>query len=218
MKKVLLSLLILTGTFTAVLAFHACSADDEAEEPQHSPQAQLLLQKSREFAKKYNVNMTLNEDNIEETAKTLSVEEMEKDYREISHLSIKSNFKTFNRSSKTSRNKLRIKRLPPLLEEDRPDTYSGSSSASASNDVLDISLDASASWTYSEKGKQIVTLTVDFRHKDCHDSKTKYYKPKFGTSGSTPTFSFSDNVTFKCEHYTVTAKVEINEREMSIEN
>ena len=116
MKKFMLSLLILAGAFTAVLAFHACSADDEAEEPQHSPQAQLLLQKSREFAKKYNVNMTLNEDNIEETAKTLSVEEMEKDYREMSefHLS----FDVPNQSTGgRSVNKLRIRKKVTTFEE-----------------------------------------------------------------------------------------------------
>ena len=116
MKKFMLSLLILAGVFTAVLAFHACSADDEAEGPQHSPQAQLLLQKSREFAKKYNVNMALNEDNIEETAKTLSVEQMEKDYREMSefHLS----FDVPNQSTGgRSVNKLRIRKKVTTFEE-----------------------------------------------------------------------------------------------------
>ena len=116
MKKFMLSLLILAGAFTAVLAFHACSADDEAEEPQHSPQAQLLLQKSREFAKKYDVNMTLNEDNIEETAKTLSVEEMEKDFREMSELHL--SFDVPNQSTgKRSVNKLRIRRKAATFEE-----------------------------------------------------------------------------------------------------
>ena len=116
MKKFMLSLLILAGAFTAVLAFHACSADDEAEEPQHSPQAQLLLQKSREFAKKYDVNMTLNEDNIEETAKTLSVEQMENDFLEMAefHLS----FDVPNQSTgKRSVNKLRIRRKAATFEE-----------------------------------------------------------------------------------------------------
>ena len=127
MRKLLLSLLILTGAFTAVLAFHACSADDEAEESQHSPQAQLLLQKSREFAKKYNVNMTLNEDNIEETANTLSVEEMEKDFREMSEfdLSISTPSTTTNGHSI---NKLRIRRKTTIFEET---TVTGSFTCSA---------------------------------------------------------------------------------------
>ena len=113
MKKFMLSLLILAGTFTAVLSFHACSADDEAEEPQHSPQAQLLLQKSREFAKKYDVNMALNEDNIEETAKTLSVEQMEKDFREMENFQI--SFKLINPNRTV--NKLRVRKKITTFEE-----------------------------------------------------------------------------------------------------
>ena len=66
MKRFLILLLVFTGAMAAKVAFHACQADDEADS-QLSPKAQLLLKKSREFAKKYNVDMTLNEDNIEET-------------------------------------------------------------------------------------------------------------------------------------------------------
>ena len=127
MKKFMLSLLILAGAFTAVLSFHACSADEEADEPQHSPQAQLLLQKSSEFAKKYNVNMTLNEDNIEETVKTLSVEEMEKDYREMSEFDICISSPSTPPRGRTV-NKLRIRRKTTMFEET---TITGSFTCSA---------------------------------------------------------------------------------------
>ncbi|MBR6481917.1 MAG: hypothetical protein IKT26_01635 [Bacteroidaceae bacterium] len=48
---------------------------------QYSPQAQRLLDKGREFALKYGVDMWLNEEHIEETAKFLTVEKMEEDFK-----------------------------------------------------------------------------------------------------------------------------------------
>lgn len=79
MKKISLLLLLLFGAMATFVAFQACSSDEMDEQPQ--TKAQLLLKKSREFAKKYGVKMELNEENIEEIAKTLTVEEMEQDYR-----------------------------------------------------------------------------------------------------------------------------------------
>lgn len=48
---------------------------------QYSPRAQLLLEKSQEFAHKYNVKMWLNKENAEWLATWLTVEQMEKDYQ-----------------------------------------------------------------------------------------------------------------------------------------
>lgn len=79
MKKISLLLLLFFGAMATFVAFQACSSDEMNEQPQ--TKAQLLLKKSREFAKKYGVKMELNEENIEEIAKTLTVEEMEQDYR-----------------------------------------------------------------------------------------------------------------------------------------
>ena len=216
MKKFMLSLLILTGAFTAVLAFHACSADDEAEEPQHSPQAQLLLQKSREFAKKYNVNMTLNEDNIEETAKTLSVEEMDSMYMAFSHLRIDVPIRVNSNVAAKTKNKIRIRKLKPVLEDDRPKTYSGTVSGDDSNAALGIYVSADASWIYSESGSQHVHLTVDYQHKSCHDSSDKNFTPVFYTAGDTPSFELKDSAKLKCDHFTITGQVSMTEKELKV--
>ena len=55
-----------------VFTISSCTSDELVL--QYSPQAQLLLEKSREFAQKYGVDMLLNEEYIEETAQVLTVE------------------------------------------------------------------------------------------------------------------------------------------------
>lgn len=57
----------------------SCSSDELVL--QYSPRAQLLLEKSQEFAHKYNVKMWLNKENAEWLATWLTVEQMEKDYQ-----------------------------------------------------------------------------------------------------------------------------------------
>ena len=216
MKKFMLSLLILAGAFTAVLAFDACSADDEAEELQHSPQAQLLLQKSREFAKKYGVNMTLNEDNIEETAKTLSVEEMDSIYLAFSHLRIDVPIHVNSNAAAKTKNKIRIRKLKPVLEDDRPKTYSGTVNGEDSNAALGIYVSADASWVYSESGGQHVHLTVDYQHNSCHDCSDQNFTPFFNTAGDDPSFELKASAKLKCKHFTITAQVSMTEKELKV--
>ena len=62
-----------------VFTISSCTSDELVL--QYSPQAQLLLEKSREFAQKYGVDMLLNEEYIEETAQVLTVEKMEEDFK-----------------------------------------------------------------------------------------------------------------------------------------
>ncbi len=61
------------------IGFTACS-QDEVDEPQQT-KVDLLKAKAKEFAEKYGVEMSLNEDNIAQIAETLSVEQMEKDFQ-----------------------------------------------------------------------------------------------------------------------------------------
>ena len=77
MKKIKIILAI----FTAVLiscAIYACSSDDAQ---QSQTKTQILLKKSKDLAKKYNVDLHLKAENIDKIAETLTVEQMEKDYQ-----------------------------------------------------------------------------------------------------------------------------------------
>ena len=88
----------------AFVAFHACSSD-EANDPS-TAKSQLLVQKSKEFAKRYGVDLVLNESTLDETSKTLTVEQMEKDYQEWANMKIQMKLSDVNHAKST--NKLRL--------------------------------------------------------------------------------------------------------------
>ena len=207
MKKVMLSLLILAGAFTTVLAFHACSADDEAEEPQHSPQAQMLLQKSREFAKKYNVNMTLNEDNIEETAKTLSVEEMEKDYREWAELLQKEMTVRQDANNVRSKNRIKLRRKIADMEiSGKGGSFEGWSSFGAYGIFYQAKV--TVTWKYHSPALHPVVAEVEIA--DDHGlpmSQNVELNSVFDNTGDGISFSASGSVRFDGIRYSKSVSI-----------
>ena len=114
MKKLILSVLAVAGMLVAMTTIHACSSD-EADE-QNLSQAQLLMQKSKEFAQKYGVDMTLNEENIKETAKTLTVEQMEKDYQEWAELTKNPIEMKVTGGENKTKNKIKLRRRISEME------------------------------------------------------------------------------------------------------
>lgn len=92
MKRNFFLFLFLIGTLVVISVFHACSSNDSDE--QTETRTQFLLKKSKELGQKYGVDMTLDETNIEKNSKTLTVEQMEKDYKDwasfSAHLKLKS--------------------------------------------------------------------------------------------------------------------------------
>ena len=86
MKKLILGVgLVLT--VSVINLFNACSADetDEAYMEQTSKK-ELLLAKSKEFAKKYGVDMEIRKDILDELAQSITIEEMERDFKMYSML------------------------------------------------------------------------------------------------------------------------------------
>lgn len=72
MKKLLFGLCSLTLIFTS------CSQEDFYEDSACLSKEEYLLKKNEEFVKKYGVEFWLDEDNISEIAKTMTVEDLEK--------------------------------------------------------------------------------------------------------------------------------------------
>ena len=210
MKKFMLSLLILAGAFTAVLAFDACSADDEAEELQHSPQAQLLLQKSREFAKKYGVNMTLNEDNIEETAKTLSVEEMEKDFREWAKLTKTPLVVKNSDNGKLTKNNIKLRRKTVEMElSGRRGEFKGSGSFGEMGRYYNA--EVTVNWLYHSSFKHPVVADVEvLSGDDCIGNRTTVaLSSEFDTASGKISFSASGVFSFKDMKYTKSVSLNV---------
>ena len=102
---------------TLGISFHMTSCTSDELVLQYSPRAQLLLEKSREFANKYKVKMWLNEENAEWLATWLTVEQMEKDYQtEASRKIIFS--KSFDANGNTTEERIDTIWLPRWWEND----------------------------------------------------------------------------------------------------
>lgn len=102
---------------TLGIGFHMTSCSSDELVLQYSPRAQLLLEKSQEFANKYKVKMWLNEENAEWLATWLTVEQMEKDYQtEASRKIIFS--KSFDANGNTTEERVDTIWLPRWWEND----------------------------------------------------------------------------------------------------
>ena len=105
MKRIILSLLLLTGLLGS------CMNDDLLENTDTMQTKQFYLQKSKEFAEKYNVPLSLNEENLDVIISSMSIQQIEKDFARFSDLSI--SYKSEVNSSKSK--KMRIRRKISFL-------------------------------------------------------------------------------------------------------
>lgn len=72
------------GVAAFIISFYACSSDET--DNQALPKSQLLLKRSHELAEKYNVHITLDKTKLDETAQTLTIEQMENDYKDWANI------------------------------------------------------------------------------------------------------------------------------------
>lgn len=160
MKKILFAIPFFVTVVSAIVAFHACSADDDANEGK-CPEAQLLLVKSHEFAKRYNVDLSLNKDSIDEISKALTVEQMEEDFRDWA--SVDCTFKLHNKgNSPVTTNKLRInKRRVAFESTDIVGHYEGTAS---NNSKISVEV----YYNIGNKGSGLVRVNVSYH--DCTGS------------------------------------------------
>lgn len=72
---------------SGAVVFNACSSDDWTDEAEQTrSRADFLRAKAKEFSEKYGVDMSLNEENMDELVQTLTVEQMEKDFQTFAAL------------------------------------------------------------------------------------------------------------------------------------
>ena len=193
MKRFLISILAIAGMLVAMAAIHACSSD-EADE-QNLTQAQLLMQKSKEFAKKYGVDMTLNEENIEETAKTLTVEQMEKDYQEWAELMKKPIEMKVTGGEEKTRNKIKLRRRISEIEmSGQGGEIMGRTSFGSVGHIYDA--EVKVCWKYHNAIFHPVTATIYYISKNGEQHNADIaLSSNFSTSGDY--ISFSASGTFK---------------------
>lgn len=124
MKQNHLTLLVAIALLAAcVTTFFACSQDEaEEQSPPQASKADILRAKAKELSLKYGIDMSLNEENINEIADTLTVEQLEKDFQMLASMSIEVHPSSGNNSSSISPfpNKRRLKiRSNKTPEEER---------------------------------------------------------------------------------------------------
>ncbi len=186
------------------IGFTACS-QDEVDEPQQT-KVDLLKAKAKEFAEKYGVEMSLNEDNIAQIAETLSVEQMEKDFQNFAKLkdSLSAQTKPTPLKNKAKTRGLKIRTTVPLeetappvgsndgTEADRYKEYKGSVSGgrnglfqreyNGKKENIYISVDVTVSWSVKLNSNSRMDVSVSSNGRETRHDIVCYYSTSNGFS------------------------------------
>lgn len=210
MKKLMMWPVMALICASAFVLFGSCSGEENEENGAMASKADLLRLKAKEFAKKYNVRMSLNEENIEYLAETLSVEEMENDFRMFAEEQKHPKVYTFDDTEKTKKveKRLTIKRTKSL-EEEREKVEEGSFKK------LDIELirinnnkpsrscsykcDITVSWRYLLKGVSYAKMEIS-NLRPGSASCSGEITPSFSTNGGF-NFTASGKIHLKTMRY-----------------
>ncbi len=202
-----------------IVLFNACSQDEA--EVQTLSKAEMLKAKAKEFAKKYGVSMSLNEENLSQLAETLTVEQMEKDFQAFAALkgqNIVCGESVTKADASKRTNKLKIRRSK-TVEEEREYDYSGSTTLPVSGsstkrnkdgelENFSFSGSADVSWQYTLKKSSHVRVSMDMvvnGMESCSSSATLSHT-SFDTN---PSFNFvaSGNMSLSTNFYTFNCHV-----------
>jgi len=217
MKRILfLSFLMVAALTIGTVVFSSCS-QDEAEDTNQT-KVEHLKAKAAEFAKKYDVQMSLNEENIEQIAETLTVEQMEQDFQVFANLKDATPVSLKKAPAKTRG--LKIKRTKDTEEEetfDRDKEYTGG--ASTRQTVMGQNIEASlhCRWYYKQTGSSGVTISgALYEDGVCVGSASAHHKPYFNTSFGHITFSLSGTISITTPKYVMSVGFEANQDKISI--
>lgn len=210
--------LICSSAFTL---FSSCSNEENEESGTAAGKADILRMKAKEFARKYNVRMSLNEDNIGYLAETLSVEEMENDFRMFAEEQKHPKIYASDDTGKTEKAEKRLTiRRTKSLEEERETVEEGSYTES---DVVlkktypsdpkkncDYKCDITVTWRYLLKGVSYAKLSfsnITPSSGSCSGTIT----PLFSTNGGF-NFTASGNIRLNTPKYTYDFTCDVNYR------
>ena len=161
MKKLFLTLAFIATTLVLAVTY-ACSSDS-SEQESVTTKAQLLLNKSHEFAQKYHVSIYLNEENINEIAKTMTVEQLEAMYVQWAKQPQQSYTIKLPAQAQKLNGRVKLRRRAEL-REDFDETIKGNSV------IYQFFFDfckkrvrtvATVEWILRKRGRDVVTLTVE---------------------------------------------------------
>ncbi len=223
-KKVFLSVVMsacLMGT--TVTVFNACS-NDEVEEQQLESKADYLRAKAKEFSKKYGVDMSLNEENMDNWAETLTVEQLEADFQILAALKAQQIIQPVA-PQKVVKKGIKI-RTTKTAEEIRDATYKDTDSANSpkylgiTNNMgvkvyRDVIVSVDASWQFGNKVSNHVYADVSIPLSILTTLTGSDFLSDLSYS-TTDGFSFlaSGNVSLSSANYTLTIYITLSYDEM----
>ena len=186
MKKFFFSALIM-GLVCLMAAFTGCQSEESDFEPTNK--IEMLKAKSKELAKKYHVNVTLNDDSIAKYADQMTVESMEEDYKMFAEMkktlqngdgqtkTIAQN-KPLSRKAFLKRRKSETETEKPALTYEKGDFgYTCKSSIKCPNNLCNggnLTINSHFYWDYSPRTKSI-SCHVEMSA-TCNDSSCMYHK------------------------------------------
>lgn len=206
-------------TLTPFLA--SCSEDAIEEQEQTLTKADILRAKAMEFAKKYNVDMTLNEENIDSLAEVLTVEQMERDFQEFAASTLHFTSQGYEENQFVSQRRLKIRRTRTTAEE-REHTYTDQEETNnptgvyvefnaklkwydlryPNNTPYEVQLggEAYVTWTYSLKGENHVRVDLTLKKDNETYMKEIHFTPNFYVNSQQQiSFHASANICIKDE-------------------
>lgn len=148
--------------FALAVILHGCAQDDFETYTTDAEKIALYKAKAKEFAEKYGITLSLNEEGIQELIRTTSIEEMEKDIEYISNISIE-----YTVQNKTSKNRLKIRKKISISEShDDRDGQFDFSYADARGWV-----DGTVDWHYRFKGLSSLNVSYSYQNSSTYTSR-----------------------------------------------
>ena len=160
------------------VAFYSCSNEDLDEDSVQS-KAELFRAKAKELSKKYGVDVTLNEENIEKMAETMTMEQLEEDFQMFAAMKMdtisleckmeapkKLRFKTKKRLKETSEESNRDKEYSGSMTiESKVITIKYKMRDPVTNKMEEYrptyTIGGSVSWKYKQTGESKVNVSLD---------------------------------------------------------
>jgi len=203
--------------------FSSCSEDALDGQEQPLTKADVLRAKAKEFAKKYNVDMTLNEENIDSLAEVLTVEQMERDFQKFASMEITCRPINASQHLATKSRRLIIRKTLKLSEEKKEEIKTGNAtqdiSLSLTYEKIDekgnhyteyesLKCEASLKWKYEGDGKG--SAEIEIKSLDGNEtigSKSLHAQFVGGNQASTVEFTASDTISLKIKDYSITKNI-----------
>lgn len=209
------------------VAFYSCSNEDLDEDSVQS-KAELFRAKAKELSKKYGVDVTLNEENIEKMAETMTMEQFEKEFQMFATMKIDTVL--VGESNEGMPKKLRFKtrkRMTESQEEpNRDKVYSGSFKICNKHIAFHYEKDgekcysnyevaSTVDWSYQQTGTFSVNVSLELDGYPDAKGGGKLTFAAFVNNSGTISFNANGNINISSEYFSRNVGCDVNHNEVN---